>query len=64
MSEVNLCDEEARMLMFQTMAADLEISPQEDLRSVWISAQAGCTLTQCRWVNRDDWRVPGTDRRM
>ncbi len=62
--EVNLCDEESRVLMFQAMAAGLEIASQDEAHSIWADAQAGCTLTQCGWVNRDDWRVPGTDWRM
>ncbi len=56
MNEVNLCDEESRILMFQAIAADLQIASQDEAHSVWLDAQAGLTPQESSYMAMS---VPG-----
>ncbi len=50
-NEVNLCDEESRILMFQTVAADLQIASQDEAETISLLARAGCTPEEARWMS-------------
>lgn len=54
--EVNLCDEGARLLMFQVLAAGLEIASQEVAASIRLDAMAGLTKKESQYMG---WNSKG-----